>query len=82
MSKKSKRIRAKQTASVKQSDISQEKQVKTVSREAVAVTSSGAKTLIGIQESQYRYIMPEVLRICIITGVIFVVIIVLSFIIK
>jgi hypothetical protein len=82
MSKKSKRMKAKKNIAAKQSGTFNEKSEKPAAPVVTQTRQYAVKDVTGIQESQYRYIMPEVIRICIISGIIFVAIIALSYFIK
>jgi hypothetical protein len=84
MSKKAKRMRAIQQASKKTVVVNSEKpvlQVNTAIKPA-AVQNTKNAAAAAAQEAQYKYIMPELIRISVIAIVFFAAIIVLSFIIK
>ncbi|OGO15482.1 MAG: hypothetical protein A2Z02_03200 [Chloroflexi bacterium RBG_16_48_7] len=82
MSKKAKRIRAMQQASKKPSAPIAEKPLRQVNTEIKPVASHNPRNSAVVQESQYKYIMPELIRIAIIAAVFFAIIIVLSFVVK
>ncbi len=82
MSKKSKRIRAIQQASKKTAAPVAEKPVRQVMTEIKPPAIQNPRNTAAIQEAQYKYIMPELIRIAIIAVIFFAAIIILSFIIK
>jgi hypothetical protein len=82
MSKKAKRMRALQQASKKPAAPVTEKPLRQVNTEIKPAAVQHPRNAAVIQESQYKYIMPELIRITVIAVVFFAAIIVLSFIIK
>lgn len=82
MSKKSKRMRAMQQASKKPAVPVVEKTVSQANTEIKKIPVQNPRNTAAVQESQYKYIMPELIRITIIAVVFFAVIIIMSFIIK
>ena len=81
MSKKAKRIRAMQQASKKPAAPVAEKPLRQVNTEIKPAATHSRNSAV-VQESQYKYIMPELIRIAIIAAVFFIIIIILSFIVK
>ncbi len=84
MSKKSKRMRAKIRVGAKPvpASVSTSKQATDIITEIKQPAFQNPKLSSAVQESQYRYIVPELVRISIIAGVFFIILIVLSFVIK
>jgi hypothetical protein len=82
MSKKSKRMRAIQQVSNKPAETAAEKSLRQANTEIKPAPSPAHKMTAAIQETQYKYIVPELLRITIIGAIFFVAIILLSFIVK
>ena len=81
MSKKSKRMRARYKTSPVSNTYNNEKKSATV-LDVKTVSSISQRGLVPNQDLQYKYIVPELVRICIIAGIFFIIIIVLSFILK
>jgi hypothetical protein len=82
MSKKSKRMRAMQQVSNKPAETAAEKSIRQANTEIKPVPSPVQKITAAVQETQYKYIVPELLRITIIAAIFFVAIILLSFVVK
>jgi hypothetical protein len=82
MSKKSKRMRAEQQVSKRPVDSAAEKSVRQANTEIKPVQSPSQKITAAVQETQYKYIVPELWRITIIAAIFFVAIILLSFVVK
>jgi hypothetical protein len=82
MSKKAKRMRAMQQASRKPAEVAVAKPVRQANTEIKPAMVQSQKNSAIVQESQYKYIVPELWRIAIIAAIFFVVIIVLSFVVK
>ncbi len=81
MSKKSKRIRARNKASQQAAPAQRPQQSAADTALSTSYKATQKAALVN-QEAQYKYIVPELVRIAIIGGIFFIVIIVLSFILK
>ena len=82
MSKKSRRTRARQQTAEKRPKSVAEKRIEShrSSDDSRVSVSSVAPLSSSAQEARYRYVLPELRRIGIIAGALFIVIIVLTFI--
>lgn len=81
MSKKSKRIRARNKAN-QPLNIDRKQQANAVNTDIKPSIIASQRVILANQESQYKYIIPELVRISIIAGIFFIIIVVLSFILK
>jgi hypothetical protein len=81
MSKKSKRIKARYGAKLPEKT-AQRFVAKTTVPETKISTASSARVSSSSYESQYTYIIPELTRIGIIAGIVFIILIILSFVLK
>ena len=82
MSKKSRRARARQQTAGKKPKSVAEKRIESLrsSDDSRVSVSSAAPLSSSVQEARYRYVLPELRRVGIIAGALFIVIIVLTFI--
>lgn len=81
MSKKSRRMRARYKAS-SPPHIDPDTKKNAIGVDIRLSSSVSQRVSVVNQDSQYKYIVPELVRICVIAGIFFVIIVVLSFVLN